>query len=231
MKKTFLEHLEELRERIKICFFAWIIFTLILLPFSPTLINELIKFFLPPNWKLIISSPLEILIAELIICCVLSLALTFPLIIYHFSKFLYPGLKKKEKCIFKKILSVSIFLTIFGILFALFIFLPLTFRVLALLVYPVEVEPLITLTSFLNFILTSTFFISLFFNLPIFLLFLQKLGMVDLHILEKNRKYILLAIFIIICIITPDPTPLTSLLLFIPVWILYEFSIWLMKNL
>jgi len=230
MKKTFLGHLEELRKRVKICVILWMLGTVVIFPFSHSILNKMKEFFLPREWRLIITSPLEIIVGEIVISMLFSFLLTLPLILHQLLGFIYPALTKREKKLFWKLFPMSILLTSTGILFSFFIFLPLTFKVLAFLTYPVEVTPLITLMSFLKFVILSTFFVSLLFNLPILLLFLEKLGVIHHTSLEKNRKYMFIATLIIISILTPDPTPLSTVVLLIPVWLIYELSIWLMKK-
>ncbi len=63
------------------------------------------------------------------------------------------------------------------------------------------------------------------FELPVFMVFLAKVGVVDSPILRKNRKYALLASFVVAAIVTPTPDVVNQLLMAGPLIVLYEISI------
>ena len=66
------------------------------------------------------------------------------------------------------------------------------------------------------------------FELPLFILFLSKLGVVDAKTLSRNRRYVILAIFAVAAILTP-PDVVTQLMMACPLLVLYEASIWIAK--
>jgi sec-independent protein translocase protein TatC len=66
------------------------------------------------------------------------------------------------------------------------------------------------------------------FEFPLFMLFLSKLGVVNARMLARNRKYVIVLIFIGAAVLTP-PDPLSQLMMAIPLVALYEAGIWLAK--
>jgi sec-independent protein translocase protein TatC len=66
------------------------------------------------------------------------------------------------------------------------------------------------------------------FELPIFILFLSKLGVINARMLARNRKYVIILIFIVAAILTP-PDPLSQVMMAVPLVALYEVSIWVAK--
>ena len=63
------------------------------------------------------------------------------------------------------------------------------------------------------------------FELPILMVFLAKIGIVDVPFLNKNRKYAILINFIIAAILTPTPDIVNQMLMGVPLLILYEISV------
>ena len=63
------------------------------------------------------------------------------------------------------------------------------------------------------------------FELPILMVFLAKIGIVDVAFLNKNRKYAILINFIIAAILTPTPDVVNQMLMGVPLLVLYEVSV------
>ena len=63
------------------------------------------------------------------------------------------------------------------------------------------------------------------FEMPIFMVFLAKMGIVTVPFLNKNRKYAILINFIIAAILTPTPDVVNQMMMGIPLLILYEISV------
>ncbi len=63
------------------------------------------------------------------------------------------------------------------------------------------------------------------FELPVFMVFLAKIGLVDTRFLRKNRKYALLVAFIVAAVLTPTPDVVNQLFMAVPLIVLYEVSI------
>ncbi len=79
------------------------------------------------------------------------------------------------------------------------------------------------------FFVTFLLGFGLSFELPVFIFFLAKLGIVNPQMLSKNRKYAILVIFIAAAILTPSPDALSQILMAIPLMFLYEVSIFVTK--
>ena len=63
------------------------------------------------------------------------------------------------------------------------------------------------------------------FEMPIFMVFLAKVGLVDVSFLNRNRKYAILINFIIAAILTPTPDVVNQMMMGVPLMILYEISV------
>ena len=229
-KQTLFSHLRELFYRVRVCLLALILSSLIFLPLSPTLLKILKESFLPEGWEIIVTSPLEALMVEIKVSVMFGAIVSFPLFLYHFLKFLLPALFKKERKVFLDFLIGFLILFLTGAFFSYFFILPLTYRILSFFINSTQAKPLITLENFFNFSIFFIFSSALVFTFPIPLLILSKIGIVSSKLLKKNRKYFLGSFLIILTFLTPDPTIITDLLLFLPILFLYELSIILMQR-
>jgi sec-independent protein translocase protein TatC len=69
----------------------------------------------------------------------------------------------------------------------------------------------------------------LIFETPVLLVLLGMVGILDSTQLAKNRKIVMIVIFIIAAIVTPSPDPMSQVALAIPMTIMYEASIWILR--
>lgn len=92
-----------------------------------------------------------------------------------------------------------------------------------------SLKPMIGLAKYLTFSVGLIFAFGSIFELPLIMLILGRVGLIGYQVLAKNRKYALLINSILSAILTPTPDAYTMLLMMIPIQILYELSIWLVK--
>jgi sec-independent protein translocase protein TatC len=116
-------------------------------------------------------------------------------------------------------------LFLFGFFFTYYLLLPITIRVLTEFATDVEILPYYSLNQFVLFVILTTLVFSLVFDLPVVISWLAVRGYVAVESLKRWRKGVYVIIFVVAAIITADPTPLTQVLLSIPLLVLYEASI------
>jgi sec-independent protein translocase protein TatC len=92
-----------------------------------------------------------------------------------------------------------------------------------------SLKPMIGLSKYLTFCIGLSFAFGVIFELPLIMLILGRVGLIGYAALARNRKYALLINSIVSAIITPTPDAYTMLLMMVPMQILYEVSIWLVK--
>jgi sec-independent protein translocase protein TatC len=88
--------------------------------------------------------------------------------------------------------------------------------------------PQITVGSYISFVIQMILAFGFVFLLPVVVWLLSKLGVINYGMLEKNRKFAILLIFIIAAILTP-PDAFSQVMMALPLLGLYEFSIWIAK--
>jgi len=116
----------------------------------------------------------------------------------------------------------------FGTFFSYYLVLPVGINFLVNYVGE-DLKPMIGLAKYLTFSVGLIFAFGLIFELPLILLILGRMGWISYHGLAKNRKYALLINSILSAILTPTPDAYSMLLMMIPIQVLYELSIWLVK--
>jgi sec-independent protein translocase protein TatC len=86
-----------------------------------------------------------------------------------------------------------------------------------------------TMREYLSFALKFLLAFGVSFQLPVFIFFMTKLGIVNSRILSKQRRYAILIIFIAAAVLTPSPDAFTQIIMAIPLMILYEMSVMIAK--
>ncbi|MBW2599936.1 MAG: twin-arginine translocase subunit TatC [Deltaproteobacteria bacterium] len=226
----FTLHLEELKTRLTrvliaigasfiICyFFKEKLFKILILPLIAVL---------PDNSSMIFTSLPEAFFTYLKVSFFASIFLASPYILYQIWNFVSPGLYKSEK---KHVAPFVIFSTIFflgGSLFAYYVVFPFGFKFFVGFGNDV-IRPMLSLREYLSFAMKLLIAFGVIFELPIFMFFLAKIGMVNSRTLRKKRKYAILLVFVVAALFTP-PDVVTQGLMALPLMLLYEISIWVVK--
>jgi len=217
----FLKHLEELRKRIIYCVVAIIVFSIASYGFA----DRLLYFLAKPIGKLVFVKPMEAFMSYLKLSVFCGLLFSVPVLLYHLWAFISPGLMPNEKKYVAVYGPMSILLFFIGSAFAYFIVVP--FGVKFLLSYGNSwLVPMITVENYVSFFCVTFLVFGVIFELPVLVLLLSQLGVVTPSLLRKNRRYIILVIFIVAAILTP-PDVFSQIIMVIPLMILYEFSIFI----
>lgn len=230
-KMSLTDHLIELRKRLTralialgIGFFAcyyfkeWI-FDIITKPLTSAL---------PKNSYLIYTGLTEAFFVYMKLAFFASLIITSPFILYQIWKFISPGLMATEKKYVVPFVISSSLLFTGGILFGYFVALPPAFEFFVSF-NSKYLQAMISFSDYLSLFVTFLLGFGLSFELPVFMFFLTKLGIVNSKMLSKQRRYAILLIFIVAAILTPSPDALSQILMAAPLLFLYEVSIFVAK--
>lgn len=225
-KLPFTAHLEELRERLIVCFIALFIGFCIAYGFKEELFHILMKPLIAAmgkGEKLIFTGLAEAFFTYLKVAFLAGLMLASPVIIYEFWMFVAPGLYAEERRLLFPVVFMSSFFFIGGALFGYFIVFPLGFEFF-LAFADENIQAMPSMKEYLSFSATMLLAFGAVFELPLILTFLARFGIVSVDFLRKNRKYAILLIFIVAAILTP-PDVMSQIMMAIPLMILYEVSI------
>jgi sec-independent protein translocase protein TatC len=225
-KLPFTAHLEELRKRLIICFYAVGVGFVICYFFSNRLFHILMHPLLvamPPDEKLIYTGLPEAFFTYLKVAFLAGVLLAVPVIMYQLWMFIAPGLYDKERRLALPIVFLSSLFFMGGALFGYFVVFPFGFKFFMGFASD-AIRPLPSMKEYLSFSTKLLFAFGVVFELPLFISFLAKLGIVDVHFLRTKRKYAILLFFVVAAILTP-PDVITQIMMAVPLILLYEVSI------
>jgi len=224
-------HLEELRKRIIVCFIAISIGFSISYYFSEQIFSILsrpLTAVLPQGSSFIFTGITEAFFTYLKLSFFAGIFLSSPVIIYEIWRFVAPGLYEKEK---RYVIPFVLFASIFfvaGVVFCYFIVLPAAFKFFVS--YNTQyIRMLPSLGEYLSFSCIFLLSFGVVFELPVFIICLAKLGIITEKQLRSNRKLVIIGAFIVAAILTPTPDAINQCLMAVPLIILYEMSIFVVK--
>lgn len=163
------------------------------------------------------------------VSCILAVLLASPYIVFELFRFISPALYDSEKKYSYYVVAIIYALFILGLLMSYFVLMPISFQFLATYQVNEDITNTITLDSYISTFTTLTFMMGVVFQLPIFAYVLGKMGLVTSSLLRQYRKYAFVLIMIIAAIITP-PDLFTLVMVTLPIYGLYEVSIWVLKR-
>lgn len=157
-------------------------------------------------------------------CILAGFILAFPYILLQIWNFISPALYEKERKNAKVFIFISSILFFLGVLFGYFIIIPMSVNFVATFTVSDIVKNQFTLDSYIGLVKTSVLAGGLFFELPIIIYFLTKLGLVTPDFLRKYRKYAIVIVLIVAAIVTP-PDVVSQTIVAIPMLVIFELSV------
>ena len=160
----------------------------------------------------------------------MALILTFPYLVFEIWRFVNPALYSHEK---NKVRSACIFGTLMffiGCFLGYSIIYPITFRFLSTYQLSPDIKNQISLDSYMDNFLMMIFIMGVMFELPLISWLLSKLGLVTRAFFRRYRRHAIVILLVLAAFITPSGDPFTLGVVFIPLYILYELSYFLVKE-
>ncbi|SCZ79134.1 Sec-independent protein translocase TatC [Acidaminobacter hydrogenoformans DSM 2784] len=183
------------------------------------------------DFEFIYVAPAELLIAYIRIAIICGIIVAFPVISFQIWQFIRPGLTRRERIAAGFVLTFGMMLFAVGSFFAYEVVLPFTLKYFAGLNggsigNGQSIKAMVSIQSYLNFFINTMLTFGLVFEMPVVIILLTQLGMLNPRFLRKNRKYVILAVFILAAVITP-PDVTSQVLIALPMLVLFEISIWI----
>lgn len=155
---------------------------------------------------------------------------TSPYILYQLFRFVSPALYDNERKYVTRMVGGGYAMFSLGVLVSYFLIFPLTFRFLGTYQVSGDVDNLISLDSYISTPVMMCLAMGVVFEIPILSWLFAKLGFLSAEFMRKYRKHAIVIILAVSAIITPTSDVFTLSLVAFPMWILYEVSIWIVKN-
>jgi sec-independent protein translocase protein TatC len=169
--------------------------------------------------------PADVIFTEFKFSVVGGIVIGLPVLLAQLWLFVVPAIHPRTRRMVYAFIVPSLLLALTGIAFAHFIVIP---RVVAALIHITDAvaTPTFGIASTLNFVIILLALFAIIFQTPIVLVGLARLGIVSATSLMRYRRHAIFAFFVAGGIAAPDGNPLTMALLAVPMYALYELSIW-----
>ncbi|MXO89509.1 twin-arginine translocase subunit TatC [Pontixanthobacter aquaemixtae] len=230
-----LDHLVELRARLVRCVLALVAAFGICLYFADPILGFLIQplksAFPDGEGQLIFTKLYEVFFVQLKVALFAGFCISFPYIANQLWAFVAPGLYAKEKRAFLPFLLLTPLLFIAGASLAYYVVMPTAFRWFIGFegtVGGLEIEALPAANEYLGLVMQFILAFGICFLLPVLLLLLHRAGIVTRTQLASARRYIIVGVVALAAIVTP-PDPGSQLILAIPLLLLFEGSLLIMR--
>jgi sec-independent protein translocase protein TatC len=156
---------------------------------------------------------------------IIGLVASFPFVFWEVWRFITPGLKDKERKAARGAVFYVTLLLAIGIMFGYYIVTPLAINFLLNFKLDPSIQNQIDIADYVSFLTISTVACALTFQMPIIVFVLSKINLVTPKFMRDYRRHAFVVILIIAAIITPSPDPFSMMIVAIPLYALYEISI------
>jgi sec-independent protein translocase protein TatC len=230
-----LDHLIELRTRVIRALLALAVGFAVCLYFADEILGLLIyplkEAFPDGEGQLIFTKLPEVFFVELKVALFAGFMVSFPIIANQLWAFVAPGLYAREKKAFLPFLLATPVLFLGGASLAYFVVMPTAFKFFlgfGGMAGGLELQALPSAGEYLSLVMQFILAFGLTFLLPVLLLLLHRAGIVSRAQMVSARRYVIVVIFIIAAVVTP-PDPGSQIILAVPLWLLFEASLVLMR--
>ena len=238
---TFWDHLDELRSRlirmvvVTVVFAAaafalkdWL-FAVVLAPHTSDFVSYRLMHAGAFSLRLMNTGLTEQFMIHVKTSAYAGLLLASPYILFELFGFVAPGLYSSERRYAVWVAGSGYVMFMVGTLLNYFVVFPLTVRFLGTYQVSPDVANMLTLQSYMDTLLTMSLVMGIIFELPVVSWLLAKLGIIDAGLMSRFRRHALVAILVTSAIITPTTDAFTLFVVALPVWLLYELSIGIVR--
>lgn len=221
---SLISHLDELRTRLIRAMIAMGISSMICYFFA----EELIHVITAPAGKLYYMQPAEAFFTYLKVSLFAGFLLSLPIVLYHAWRFFLPALTLRERTALGLLVPASVLLFFSGLAFSYFFVLPAGIKFFMGFASS-DLQPLLSIGKYLDFVLAFILPFGFVFELPLIIMVLAKVGLVSSSLLRKKRKIVIFLSFVIGAIISPTPDVVSQTMIAVPILVLYEVSILIVR--
>ena len=226
---TFWEHLDELRRRLWYMLLATVAAAVLCFCFKKQLF-ALVLAPKPDDMELINVEITQQFLVHLRVAMLAGLLVVSPYLLYQIFAFVAPGLYTLERRHTLRAVGGGYLLFFAGLLLNYFVIFPFTVRFLGGYQVSDEVRNSITLSSYTDLLLTMSLVMGLVFELPVLCWLLAKVGVLKAAFMRHYRRHAIVVILILAAVITPTGDPFTLMLVSVPIYLLWELSILIVKR-
>ena len=158
-----------------------------------------------------------------------GLLVASPYILYELFRFVSPGLYQNERHYVVWIVGAAYMMFLMGTLVNYFVVFPLTVRFLGTYQVSPDVANMLTLQSYIDTLIGMSLVMGVVFELPVVCGLLGHMGLINNRMMSEYRRHAIVAILVVAAIITPTTDMFTLFVVALPIYLLYEFSIQIVR--
>ena len=223
-EETLIDHLEALRSMLIKCLLALAIGLLPMFGITPYVMNLLIDIMMGNNAvTLNFFSPMEVFILQIKMALVLDVLICFPYIAKQVWQFVLPALYDNERRFIKSIVLASSSLFVIGVLFCLFLILPMVIR-FGMSFVTDNIQAMFGVGNIVSLALWLSLVFGLMFQFPLITYALIRAGIVSYETVKSKRAYVFVGILILSGLLTP-PDIVSQMMLTFPTYGLFEIGL------
>ena len=153
-----------------------------------------------------------------------------PYILYVLFRFISPALYDNERRYSVRLTVAAYVMFLVGLLVNYFVIFPLTVRFLGTYSVSVDVENMLTISSYVDTLTMMSLVFGIVFEIPVISWLLARFGLLKAEWMSRYRRHAVVAIVVVAAIITPTSDVFTLLIVSLPIWLLYEVSVVIVKH-
>jgi sec-independent protein translocase protein TatC len=222
----FTEHLRELRHRLIVSLVTVGVLALGLFWPSQFAILWMKDEYLPKTIALHAFAPTDVIFTEFKFSIYGALVLGLPVLLYQAWLFVVPAINPKTRRVVYAYVAPSVLLAAAGIAFCHFFIIHRVIGALIAITGQVA-ESTFGVAPTMNLLLLTFLAFALVFQTPMVMVALARIGIVNVKMLRTYRRYAAMGILLVGGLAAPDASPVTMLLIAVPMYLLYEVSIWI----
>ena len=239
---TFWEHLDELRARLLrmllvVAVFSVVaflmkeqLFSVVLAPRNSDFLSYRLLGVPVFSIQLINTGLTEQFMVHMRTAMYTGLLAASPYIIYELFGFVSPGLYENERRYVFRLVGAAYVMFILGTLMNYFLVFPLTVRFLGTYQVSADVANMLTLQSYIDTFIGLSFLMGVLFELPVVCWLMGRMEIINSKMMAAYRRHAIVAILIVAAVVTPTTDVFTLFVVAMPIWMLYEFSILIVRS-
>ena len=239
---TFWDHLDELRSVIIRTLVVTVVaaavafclkeqlFDIVLAPRSSDFITYRLMGVEPFSIHLMNTGLTEQFMIHLKTAMYAGVLVALPYIVYLLFGFISPALYDNERKYATLLCTSGYLMFMLGTLLNYFLIFPLTVKFLGTYQVSPDVANMLTLQSYMDTMLMMNLVMGIIFELPVVSWILGRMGLINAQMMRAMRRHAVVAILVVAAIITPTTDAFTLFIVALPIWLLYELSIFIVKS-
>ena len=239
---TFWEHLDVLRGSIIRMLVAAVaagvvafvlkdwLFAVVLAPANGAFVTYRLLGIEPFTLHLINTGLTEQFIIHMKVAFTAGVLIASPYILYVLFRFISPALYDNERRYSVRLTVAAYVMFIVGLLVNYFVIFPLTVRFLGTYQVSGAVDNMLTISSYVDTLAMMSIVFGIVFEIPVISWLLARFGLLKAEWMSRYRRHAIVAIVAVAAVITPTSDVFTLLIVSLPIWLLYEVSVVIVKH-